>query len=237
MALVKYGGGIVQMSGSIAGSTHARNRFGNYIRSRTKPVNPKSSRQVAARVAMMFLAEQWREAPMTDEFRTAWQTYANSVNWLNRLGESVTLTGFNMFMRYNSMALRVGNPIVTAGPEDLGLPGGDPEFSIDTATAAGGTVMINFDDTQDWVTEDDGYLAIDMGVPQNATRNFFNGPWRFWQGITGIDPGGRVSPEGPWGNLPFTLVEGQKIWFRASILRADGRVSTKFECDPVIVAA
>ncbi|GAH28464.1 unnamed protein product, partial [marine sediment metagenome] len=38
MALVKYGAGIIQMSGSIAGDVHARNRFGNYIRPRTKPV-------------------------------------------------------------------------------------------------------------------------------------------------------------------------------------------------------
>ncbi|GAI58374.1 unnamed protein product, partial [marine sediment metagenome] len=39
MALVKYGGGITQMSGSIAGNTFARNRYGNYVRSRTKPIN------------------------------------------------------------------------------------------------------------------------------------------------------------------------------------------------------
>ncbi|GAH50296.1 unnamed protein product, partial [marine sediment metagenome] len=45
MALVKLGGGIVQISGSIAGNTFARNRFGNYMRSRTKPVNPNSTRQ------------------------------------------------------------------------------------------------------------------------------------------------------------------------------------------------
>ena len=43
MALVKYGGGIIQMSGSMAGNTFARNRYGNYMRARTKPVNPNLS--------------------------------------------------------------------------------------------------------------------------------------------------------------------------------------------------
>ncbi|GAH13494.1 unnamed protein product, partial [marine sediment metagenome] len=49
MSLVKYGGGIVQMSGSIAGNTFARNRYGNYVRARTKPINPNSDRQVVVR--------------------------------------------------------------------------------------------------------------------------------------------------------------------------------------------
>ncbi|GAI01350.1 unnamed protein product, partial [marine sediment metagenome] len=45
MALIKYGGGIVQISGSIAGTVFARNKMGNYARPRTKPVNPRTARQ------------------------------------------------------------------------------------------------------------------------------------------------------------------------------------------------
>jgi len=59
MALIKFGAGIVQMSGSIAGDVHARNRFGNYVRPRTKPVNPHSIRQEAARAVVSYLAEYW----------------------------------------------------------------------------------------------------------------------------------------------------------------------------------
>ena len=116
MALVKFGAGIVDMRGSIAGVVHARNRFGNYTRPRTKPVNPQSQRQTAARIIMAFLAEQWREAPMTEAIRTAWQTYADSVNWNNKLGEQVTLTGFNMFIRGNA-ALQA---IASAGRKVIG---------------------------------------------------------------------------------------------------------------------
>lgn len=237
MALVKYGGGIVQQSGSIAGNTYARNRFGNYVRSRTTPVNPKSSRQMGARVLMMFLAEQWREAPMTDVIRTAWQTYANSVNWQNKLGELVTLTGFNMFMRGNTASMRVGGALVTAGPTDLGLPAGDPNFVVSNATAAAQTADLAFDDTMDWCDEDGGILICQMGEPQNPTRNFFNGPWRncfFIAGNLAVPP---VSPQLALPNIPYTIVEGQKIWWRAAIFREDGRLSTKFECDPTIAVA
>lgn len=237
MALIKYGGGIMQMAGSIAGQTHARNRFGNYMRARTKPVNPRSSRQSAARIAIMFLAEQWRETPMDDAKREAWETYANSVNWNNKLGETVKLTGFNMFIRANAAILRAGGTIVTAGPADLGLPPGDPKFVATAAKAGTKQITYVFDDGFDWCGEAGGYLMIYAGEPQNPTRNFFGGPWHFERVIAGVGDGGAKSPLSDVPFLSWTLVEGQKLWFQAAIIRADGRMSTKFECDPVIVAA
>lgn len=237
MALVKYGGGVVQMSGSIAGTTHARNRFGNYVRARTKPINPKSSRQVGIRVIMMFLAEQWRESPMTDVKRGQWATYADSVNWQNKLGEVVKLTGYQHFMRSNLAILRIGGTLVTDGPTDLGLPAGDPTFVCDNCSAAGQDFDLTFDDTMDWNDEDDAYLAVQQGMPQNPTRNFFDGPWRTCAFLSGVNPVGPVSPSVGLPNIGYPIVEGQKIWWRAQIIRADGRVSTKFECDPVIAVA
>lgn len=237
MALAKYGGGIVQMSGSIAGSTHARNRFGNYIRARTKPVNPRSARQSGARVLVMYLAEQWRESPMTDAIRTAWETYANSVNWQNKLGETVKLTGFNMFVRSNAARMRIGGDLITAGPLDLGLPAGDPNMVVSNCTAAAQTFDLAFDDTMDWCEEIGAYLALQQGEPQNATRNFFNGPWRTCAYLSGFAAPGVVSPSNGIVDIGYTITEGQKIWWRAQIIRADGRVSTKFQCDPVIAVA
>lgn len=237
MALVKFGAGIVAMSGSIAGDVHARNRFGNYKRPRTKPVNPRSQRQMAIRTILMYLAEQWRESPMTDVIRTAWQTYADSVNWNNRLGEQVTLTGFNMFIQCNSARLTAGGSLVTAAPAALGLPAGDPLFQISAMKVAGQNFTCTFDDTFDWCTEDGGYLALHQGKPQSASHNFFNGPWRACQVISGIDPGGIGSPQLTLANIGFPFVLGQKIWWQARIIRKDGRVSTPFRCDPAIVVA
>lgn len=234
MALIKYGGGIVQMSGSIAGNTHARNRFGNYMRSRTKPVNPKSARQMGARILMMYLAEQWRESPMTDAIRTAWQTYADSVNWLNKLGEVVKLTGFNMFIRGNAAKIAAGGTLVTAAPTDLGLPPGDPLFAV-TGSAATQLLSVVFDTGFDWVDEDEAWFSVLMGLPQSPSRNFFGGPFRFG----GSEEGDSVSPPtSPFTfTAPFTLVEGQKVWCEARIIRADGRSSTLFGADPFAIGA
>jgi len=234
MALVKYGGGIIQQSGSMGGSTYARNRFGNYVRARTKPVNPKSSRQSAARIIMMYLAEAWRESPMTDAIRANWETYAQSVSWLNKLGEAVTLTGFNMFMRSNAALLGCGGAIVTAAPTDLGLPAADPTFSVAGSEAAQ-LLAITFDDTATWCDLALAHMVIDMGIPQNPTRNFFGGPWRF----SGVLDGSVGSPPttGDTVAVAWPLVEGQRIWCRASIIQPDGRVTTKFESANFLVTA
>lgn len=237
MALVKFGTGIVQMSGSIAGVVHARNRFGNYTRPRTKPVNPRSQRQMGIRTIMMFLAEQWRESPMDDDIRTAWGTYASSFNWTNRLGEQVTLTGYNAFIQCNASRITGGLALLTAAPTTLGLPPGDPTFLIGDVSAGAQTFICAFDDGFDWCTEEGGALLIYQGMPQSASHNFFNGPWRFSSIIEGIDPGGIASPVAAIPQNGFTFVEGQKIWWQARILRKDGRISTPFRCDPITVIA
>ncbi|GAH76569.1 unnamed protein product [marine sediment metagenome] len=61
MALIKYGVGIADASGSAGGVVFARNKSGAYIRNRTKPVNPKSTRQEAARAVVSYLAQRWHE--------------------------------------------------------------------------------------------------------------------------------------------------------------------------------
>lgn len=231
MALVKYGGGIVQASGSIAGNVHARNRFGNYIRARTKPVNPSSPRQSAARIAITFLAEQWRESPMDDAKRAQWETYADAINWQNALGEVIHLTGFQHFMRSNARLLACGLDIVTDGPTILSLPGADTAFAV-AFNATTKKITVTFDDTAEWCDEAGGALQIHQGLPQNPTRNFFGGPWRF---ADSIDGDVTTPPTTPTDIDPsFVLVAGQKIWARASLIRADGRCSDFFSASPAV---
>lgn len=174
---------------------------------------------------------------MNDAKRGAWETYADSVNWQNKLGETIKLTGYQHFIRSNAAILAINGTLVTDGPEDLGLPAGDPLFAVSNCSEATQKFDCAFDDNMDWVTEDGGYLAMQQGVPQNPTRNFFAGPWRTCAFLSGIDPGGIASPSLALPNIGYTITEGQKIWWRAAIIRKDGRVSTKFECDPVIAVA
>jgi len=228
MALIKYGGGVTQASGSIGGNTFARNRFGNYTRSRTKPVNPNSTAQGLSRSSLAYLAQYWN-ATLSVEERGSWETYAGSVPGLNRLGESVYLTGFNEFLRSNIIRLQNELAVIEAGPTVLTLPETDPTFAI-VATEADQKIAVTFDEDLPWDSEAGAKMYIYAGEPQNPTRNFFKGPWKLAGSLSnGAETGAKI-------DSPYTLVTGQKIWCYARIQRADGRLSNPFRGDVLVTA-
>jgi len=232
MALVKYGGGIIQMSGSIAGNTFARNRYGNYVRARSKPVNPNTARQVAIRSIVTQLTVRW-STTLTAAQRTAWQLYADSVSMKNRLGETVKLSGFNHYIRSNVPRLQGGIAAVDAGPVIFELPDKDPTFAI-SASEATQTITYTFDDALAWANEVGGYMFKYEGMPQNPQRNFFGGPYRYHGNIDGAaSPPTTPDPE---ADPPYAFAELQRLWCYARIALADGRLSEKFFADTFCLA-
>lgn len=232
MALIKFGGGVVQMTGSIAGNTYARNRYGNYSRARTKPTNPNTALQQVVRNTMAYLTDRWAN-DLTSAQRTAWNLYGSSVAMKNRLGESIFLTGFNHYIRSNSILKRSGRTVVDAGPTVFELPAADPTFSMACAqTDNKGT--FTYDDTMAWANEDNGWMHMFMGSPQNPQRNFFAGPWRLYSAVAG-SLGSPPSSPGD-SSAPFAMSTGQRVWVYARISRADGRLSEPFRSDCVVSA-
>jgi len=224
MALVKYGGGIIQASGSIAGTTHARNRFGNYIRARTKPVNPNSLQQGHVRTSLSFLTMAWASV-LTPAERIAWATYANAIAMKNRLGESIYLTGFNHFIRSNVEYYRHKLLYVKAGPTTLALPEKDVAFAC-TGSVASQRISVAFTEGAPWAIEVGAQMFVYMGTPRQITRNFFNGPWKCAGAITGVANPGVQSPTDLVA--PMTLILGQLVTCYARIWRIDGRISEPF---------
>jgi hypothetical protein len=217
------------MSGSIAGNTYARNRFGNYARARTKPVDPNTARQQAVRSTMSHLTTAWAQT-LTAVQRTAWNLYASSVSMKNRLGEDVNLTGYNHFLRSNTAILQGGGDQINAGPTIFELPEADPTLSVSISEDTQ-KLTVTFDDAAEWANEDGGHLLVSVGTPQNAQRNFFAGPYRY-AGVLNGDSG-EENPTSPDETIevPFACSEGQRVWIKARIVRADGRLSEEFTSD------
>jgi len=220
------------MSGSIGGTTFARNHYGNYARAKTKPINPNTAMQQAVRASLSFLTDYWGQT-LTAVQRTAWNLYGSSVAMVNKLGETVYLTGFNHFIRSNSILKRSARTLVAAGPVIFELPEADPTFSI-TATQTDNKITYTYDDTAAWANEDGGWLHMFAGQPQNAQRNFFNGPWKLFAAVAGNS----VAPPSSPGNTagPFVISTGQKIWVYGRITRADGRTSAPFRANVFVTA-
>lgn len=233
MALIKFGGGITEMRGSIAGNTFARNRYGAYVRARTKPINPDTTLQQAVRASVSALSTRWADT-LTAAQRTAWNLYAASVNMKNKLGETIHLSGFNHYIRSNAFLSRYSITNIDAGPVDFTLPAQDPTLTV-TASEATQQFMIAFDDTHGWESEDNAYMTFLFGQPQNPQRNFFAGPWkgvRYLSGSVGVP---LVSPL-PVGAL-FYVSEGQRAWVQMRIHRADGRLSEQWTANCIVLAA
>ncbi len=232
MALVKYGGGILNMSGSIGGQVHSHNRFGQYVRARSTPVNPQSSRQNKIRAAIQSLAPKW-SLVLTALQRAAWEVYANEITRSNALGAQIKLTGYNHFIRSNSVLIQNDLPSVSDAPTGLVLPPGDPQM-IGTVDEANQQISVAFDDTLPWVDQDTGHMIVSMSSPKAAGVSFVGGPFRVAGTIDGDSTTPPTTPE--LLSVPFPVAEGQVIVVAARIAEEDGGLSNIFQSQNNVTA-
>ena len=230
--LVQYGGGILDARGSIGGQTASRNRFGNYFRARITPVNPQSPRQNAIRAIIQLLAQAWSNT-LTQAQRDQWEVYAGNIVRQNALGAQIFLTGFNHYIRSNAPILQALDTRVDDGPFILSLPPGDPQM-VGTVDEAGQQISVAFDDTLDWVDQDDGHMFIYMSEPKRAGTNFIGGPFRFAGAIDGDSTTPPTSPTVL--TVPFPVAETQVVVVRARISEDDGRLSDLFRSQSTVTA-
>lgn len=230
MAGVLYGGGVVGISGSIGGSTFARNRSGPYIRPRTKPINPNSEKQVKIRSIIAYLCEVWSDI-LTGDQRDAWGVYASNVAMKGKFGQTIHLSGFNHYIRSNAIRLYYFRFVVNVAPTDFTLPDKDPTVWIDVDESPQ-LITVHYNNALGWCNEDGGKMFIQQGIPQNGTRNFFAGPWHILYSLDGTAGGGEPEPKPLAPHYAVAL--GQKCWCRFRISRADGRLSEPFYAQAIV---
>jgi hypothetical protein len=226
MGLIQFGGGVAQISGSIGGTTFARNKAGFYARNRTVPVNPGSARQQTIRFAVAQLTTRWVET-LTAAQRAAWETYAANVHLPNSLGQLRDVGGIAMYVRSNVprlTSLLPLMPLVDDAPTIFDL-GTFSEPAIDSVDAAADTADISFDNTDAWAIEVNAAMYVFASRPQNPSVNFFKGPYQAAATI----PGAVMPPISPQTfNLPFPVAVGNRVFFRMNVTRADGRLASSF---------
>lgn len=210
-----------QRSGSIGGTVWSHNRSGAYIRNRSVPVNPNTDRQVAVRNIVRALTIAWANT-LSQAQRDAWDLYAANVDWINSLGQSINLTGLNHYVRSNTPRLQTAQARIDPAPVIFNLATAELALSV-TASEATQQLTVSYDDTAAWNSEDGAAQFFSQGLPQNGAIKFFNGPWRIFAAIAGNSGAPSVSPLVVFGNFPFA--QGQRLWVRSRISRADGRLS------------
>lgn len=210
--------------GSMGGVTASRNRYGQYFRQRAVPVNPNSARQLAVRANFLGFAFFWTNV-LTQAQRDAWDLYGDNVTWKNKLGDDISLIGYNHFQRSSGAIAAAGGTIVLDGPTNFTLPGADPTFAAAISEATQ-LISVTFDNTLGWANADGGWMLIHMAQPKAASRLFIGGPTRTAGAIEGDAITPPTSPETI--AVPYAVAETQKTEVLARIIEADGRVSTLF---------
>jgi hypothetical protein len=104
----------VPQSGSAAGLTSSRNRYGQYRRTRAIPVNPSSFAQQTARTRLSNNAAAWRT--ISDAQRSGWTTLGSQIQRTDSLGQSYTLNGFGAYCSVNNNLLAAGESTVDSAP-------------------------------------------------------------------------------------------------------------------------
>lgn len=214
-----------QRSGSIGGTVWSHNRSGVYIRNRSVPVNPNTSRQVAVRNAVRSIAIAW-DLTLTQAQRDGWNVYAANVSWTNRLGQSINLTGLNHYIRSNTPRVQNGIARVDDAPVIFDLATAELALSA-TASEATQDLTIDGDPAGAWIGEADAWQFFSMGLPQNGGIAFFGGPYRQLTAVPGAGP--PPFPVVIAGAFPFAA--DQRIWVRSRIARGDGRLSEFAQID------
>jgi hypothetical protein len=82
-------------SGSQAGTTASRNRFGQYLRTRAIPVQPRTPKQTFVRSLFTAGSSNWRALNGTNQ--QLWNDYAAQLSYSDRLGSSYSPTGAELF--------------------------------------------------------------------------------------------------------------------------------------------
>jgi hypothetical protein len=97
----------VPMSGSLADKTASHNRAGQYLRNRRSPVQPVGTgRRAAIRTAFGASSTAW--ASLTGAVQAAWTSFAAAHPITDALGQSITLTGQQMYVSVNTQLLNCG---------------------------------------------------------------------------------------------------------------------------------
>jgi len=214
----------VPQSGSVAGVTSSRNRYGQYRRTRAIPVNVNSLAQQRARNDLSAWSAAWRGLPQAS--RDAWDSWASTVTFADALGQAQTLTGQCAFVKVNTVQQLNGLDQFDDTPPESAAFGLGLVTDIDITDPTTITVTT-------LLIPADIAIAIYASPPMSAGRNF-NADYRYIKTLPPATVAGdndiATALEAKFG----TLAAGQKFFVQARTV-VDGQSGDFFTDSGVLV--
>lgn len=159
MAKILLGDGIGDKRGKQGGTVYSRNRYANYTRQKTIPVNPNSVKQSNVRASFGGIASGFRA--LSSVQINAWAALAAALAPTNVFGQTFSYTAFNVYMKANQDLAAAGLTMLSS-PDVV-----PPVFPVQTSV-----VSLDVSDTEiDFSAQFDGnaITPADMRVVIQAT--------------------------------------------------------------------
>lgn len=212
-------------SGSLAGQTASHNRAGQYLRNRRAPVQPVGTgRRAFVRANFAAASKAW--AGLSAATQASWIAYANSHPITDALGQSITLTGQQMFVSIGAQLLNCGSTLPTAVPVSSVVAA--PVLTVFTATHLG---VITLTLTASGGASD--FILVAFSQPLSAGVTF-NDTWWQQTHLAGNSTGGATF--GTAYVVQFgTIPAGTKIFVKLTPVNQYGVTGTPV-IQPAIVS-
>lgn len=139
IAFAKFTPGAIisEMRGKIAATVYTKNRAGAAIRNRTTPINRRSTGQTSKRQQFSSLSSAWRG--LTQAQRDGWNSAAPSFPQQDSLGQTIFLTGAQLYIRCNANLILIGEAQIVDAP----TPASFAVLALGAYTAVSGTGVIS----------------------------------------------------------------------------------------------
>lgn len=194
----------VPSSGSIAGTTYSHNRAGQYTRNRRSPVQPVGTgRRGVIRAAFGAASSAW--GALTPTVQASWTAYANGHPYTDSLGQSIKLTGHQMYVAVNTELINCG------AAQSAAIPVTDGVFAavLTTFTAVHAGAITLTPGGGGGATD---FLLIAVSAPQSGGRGFCKTFWQYGH-VAGNSVVAIVLTTGY--NAQFgSPIAGQRIFYR-----------------------
>lgn len=200
-----------RISGKLNGSVFARNTSGNYVRNSTKPINPRTNKQLEVRKRFTNVAAAWRS--LNELQQTDWIAAATTYPYVNRIGEPITLSGQQLFNLLNNSLLQAGLEMIDDVPAFKEFPGV-------TLNSVGNDFLVN---VADGVASTDPLTVIfyatdaaSAGINRPAPQAFKFMLTAAYDDVIGAD----VDITVPWQQAFGGGQAGQKFFVKAEVVNS-----------------
>lgn len=178
VAFAKFTPGAIisEIRNKIAATVYTKNKAGASIRNRVTPINRKSSNQTLRRQQLAGYSSQWRG--LTQAQRDGWNSGAANFPQTDNLGQTIFLTGEQLYVRCNANLVLTGNAQIDDCPTPASFE--VLAFTSLTATADDGVISLAFSPTVPSGFE----LVVRASAPVSAGKSFISdSAFRFLKSI------------------------------------------------------